>query len=284
MTLPIVAASSDDSLDESTLTPFSTGVGSSWLDLNATTNTNGAHGLDDMKFVSMASSAVETTSFSNEEAAAEGDPKLHTNTAQNRSSTVTQRTELEALSLNVEKTTKRTRFLALLVVLIGAAAAAAFLALGITSANQDASDLFLGRARTIGVEIGTSWRDYETAALWIQESCRDWRHTNYTRDDFALLYEFIRRMPLDFYGMEWVPNITHDERASFEQEGKRGWKLEEPPQQPTGQHLLWHEEDEQQQQQEDGYTGFMGQEPDPDNPGELMYTERSEQPFYFPIH
>ena len=193
--------------------------------------------------------------------------------------TTTRAADVEALSMNVEKTTQRTWLMAFLVVLIGAAASSAFLALGITSAQQTASDSFQQRALKVATEIEKSWQDYDMAALWIHNACREWRTNNYTRDDFGLLYHYIRSLPLEFYGMNWVPNVTHDERAAMEQEGKTGW-------------LLSAEEEEDEEEWRDKgvyddaipYSGFMGMEPDPKIPGELVFTKRSEQPWYFPIH
>ena len=170
--------------------------------------------------------------------------------------------ELQQHSLNVEKTTKRTRIVALLVVLMGAAAGASFLYLGITSANNDSTDSFERRASDMAKEIDGSWSDYESSALWIHESCRNWRTDNFNRTDFEVLYNYLISGGLEFFAAEWIPNVTHAERAALEEEGMVGWGGVEGA----------------------NYTGIVGQEPDPDHPGELIMAPRSEQPFYFPIH
>jgi hypothetical protein len=184
--------------------------------------------------------------------------------------------DLKSLSMNVEKTTKRTWLLAFLVVLMGTAAASAFMALGITAAQKNASDSFQKRAIKVAVEIEKSWQNYDTAALWIHQACHDWRTNEHAREDFALLYRYIRTIPLDFYAMNWLPNITHDERTQLEAEGKTGWQLDEEQIQELRDRGVNHTNS--------SYTGFMGLEADPNNPGELVYIRRSEQSFYFPIH
>jgi len=177
----------------------------------------------------------------------------------NTSCSMTERT-LQEHSLNIEKTTKRTKIVALMVVLMGAIAGAAFLYVGIRSENDNVQDRFERRAIDMSKEIDGSWQDYESSCLLIHESCRNWREENFTHVDFEVLYYYIKAQGLDFYAMEWVPNITHAERPAIEAVEKEIF---------------------------DGhanYTGVMGQEPDPENPGECIFTERSVQPFYFPIH
>jgi len=162
--------------------------------------------------------------------------------------------------MDVEKTTKRTAIVALLVVIIGAIASSSFMYMGITAAEDDVEDRFDRRANEVAKEIQGSWSDYESSTLWIHESCRNWRQDNFTWRDFEVLYNYLISGGLTFKGIQWVPNITHAERPGIEAEGARTW----------GQIM--------------NYTGFMGQEPDPEDPGMLIYTERSVQPFYFPIH
>ena len=95
-------------------------------------------------------------------------------------------------------------------------------------------------------------------------ACRNWRTDNFTYDDFKALYHYITAEDRSFYVMEWVPNITHDERVAIEEKDGMFWKNNIPG--------------------AEGYSGFTGQEPDPHHPGEFIYTNRSDQPFYYPIY
>jgi len=114
------------------------------------------------------------------------------------SATGTSGTSIEEHSVNIEKSAKRTYFVAILVVMLGAAASSAFLYLGITNSKSDEEELFERRAVDLAKEIDSAWRDYEVAALWIHESCRNWREENYTHDDFRVLYDYIKSSGLDF--------------------------------------------------------------------------------------
>jgi hypothetical protein len=167
---------------------------------------------------------------------------------------------LKQQAMNVEKTTKTIRLLAFLVVLMGAAAGASFLYVGITSVDNENKEQFERHASDLANEIGVAWRDYETAALWIHHSCREWRveNTHCSREGFELLSHYLQHGGLEFLGAHWVPNVTHAER--LELEANSTWYTKKV-----------------------NYTGFQGQEPDPDNPGKLKYGPRSAQPFYFPL-
>ena len=165
-------------------------------------------------------------------------------------------------AMSIEKATKRTQLLAFLVVLMGAAVGSAFLYLGITNARDEKSDLFERHAGDLATEIDVAWRDYERAALWIHQSCQDWRtpgNTHCSREGFEILSHYLKEgTGLVFEGALWVPNITHAERPAIEANTTWGTKGV-------------------------NYTGFMGQEINPDT-GKLEYGPRSEQPFYFPLH
>ncbi|CAB9511705.1 Receptor-type guanylate cyclase gcy [Seminavis robusta] len=169
--------------------------------------------------------------------------------------------EIQKHSMNVEKTTKKTKLVAFLVVLVGAIASGSFLYIGITNSKHDVEDNFERRASDMAKEIDGAWADYDSSALWIHESCRNWRTSNFTREDFEVLYNYLISGGLEFFAAEWVPNITHAERPAIEAEGKVGW---------AGVEGI-------------NFTGLVGQEPDPDHPGELMMAPRSKQDWYFPV-
>ena len=162
----------------------------------------------------------------------------------------------------VRKATKRTYVIALLVVLGGIAASLCFLYVGISSTRQQEQQRFERHAQDLSREIVSSFRDYETAAAWIHESCRHWKDNgDFTRHDFRVLYNYLIDGGLDFFLAEWVPNITHVERDALEEETANYYAND------TNVH----------------YNGFLGLGPNPENPEEFGLFPRSEQPYYFPI-
>ncbi|CAB9497323.1 cyclase soluble subunit alpha-3 [Seminavis robusta] len=163
---------------------------------------------------------------------------------------------------NIEKTTKRTKIVALLVLLVGTAASAGFLYMGLTNAKKDQEESFDRAAADFSKSITAAWNDYESTTLWIHETCRNFRTNGFSLDDFTALHQYIVSGGLQFYGMQWIPHVSHDERPVYEEGGKEMWGELEGA----------------------NYTGFTGWEPDPDNPGDIKLGPRSEQPFYFPIH
>ena len=96
----------------------------------------------------------------------------------------------------------------------------------------------------------------------LHSACHNWRTDNFTLKDYAAVYHYLISEGLDFYAIDWIPNITHAECAAIEEKEGAYWKSIDGGER---------------------YTGDMGQEPDPNNPGELIYTKRSKQPFYFPF-
>lgn len=163
---------------------------------------------------------------------------------------------------DLKKAARRTWFIALLVVMMGAAASGCFLYVGISSAQHQEQDRFDRHAHDLSKEITSSWRDYVTAAQWIHEACRDWRGGSYTRADFRVLYNYIIAGGLDFFLAEWVPNITHVERPALEAEAASYYASDANVE----------------------YKGFVGIEPNPNDPEEIGLFPRTQQPFYFPIH
>ena len=172
--------------------------------------------------------------------------------------------QLEEQILNIGKTTRRTRVAAIMVVIVGAVASSAFLYLGISSSHDDVDENFERRASDFAKEIDSAWNDYEAAARWAHSECRNWRTDNFTHDDFEAVYHYLVDGGLDFFSIDLIPNITHDERAYVEATEGTYWKNNIPG--------------------AENYAGFTGQEEDPENPGELIYANRSDQPFYFPVY
>jgi signal transduction histidine kinase/CHASE1-domain containing sensor protein/CheY-like chemotaxis protein len=150
----------------------------------------------------------------------------------------------------------------IIICLIGVVASSAFLAVGITGANRDQEEYFESLAEALIQEFDHSWRDYETAGMWIHEACRD---HDVSRTKFRELYEHLKAGGLEFQAASWAPNVTHDKRQEYEDEVDL-WYSEEFP--------------------ELTYEGFQGFEPnDPNNPeAGSSVQSRSEQAFYFPVH
>lgn len=179
---------------------------------------------------------------------------------------VTNGTELadeENQKQEIKKAATRTWVITLLLVVMGAAASGVFLYMGISGAKKDQEQSFERRASDFSKEVDAAWDDYEGAARWAHSECRNWRTDNFTYQDFEAVYYYLIDGGLDFYSINWIPNITHAERAEVEEKEGAFWRNIEGA---------------------ENYVGFTGQEPDPDHPGELIYANRSEQPFYFPIY
>ncbi|CAB9506819.1 Receptor-type guanylate cyclase gcy [Seminavis robusta] len=175
----------------------------------------------------------------------------------------THQDEIKEQSLNIEKTAKRAILISALLTIMGAAAAVSFMLLAINNEKDEKKALFLRRATDLAEGIDGSWQDYETAALWIHESCSDWRTSNYSHADFERLFRYLRSSGLDFFLMEWMPNVTHTERLVLENTTREYYR--------NDSRITYD-------------VGFTGLEPVPGGEeGALEIGPRSEQPFYFPI-
>jgi hypothetical protein len=112
--------------------------------------------------------------------------------------------DLQRHSMNIEKTAKRAMVAAVLVLLVGAAAGASFLYLGISNAKGDMEDTFVKRSEDLGKQITGALDDYELACSWIHESSHLWRQDNMTRDQFRTVYDYISATGLEFYGKSMI--------------------------------------------------------------------------------
>ncbi|CAB9502419.1 Receptor-type guanylate cyclase gcy [Seminavis robusta] len=193
-----------------------------------------------------------------------GDNDSSMTTTTTNTANMSREDEIKTQSMNIEKTTKRTVLMAALVTIMGAVAAVSFLFVAITNEQEEKESLFLRRATDLAESIDISWRDYETAALWVHNACHNWRASGYNRDDFKDLFQYLDSSGLDFFVIEWVPNITQAERPLIEN-ATREYYRDDPRNFYSG--------------------GFTGMEPVPGGEeGEIAQLNRSEQPFYFPIH
>ena len=170
-------------------------------------------------------------------------------------------------SKNIKRSTKKTTTVALLVILGGLTAAASFMYMGIVAAGEDREDEFEHKANSVVDEIKSSFKDYESTVKWMHESCRNWRTDGMTRADFRVQYEYAISEGLDFFGVQFVPNVTNNDRILMEMEAWEYFATTTVP-----EHANF------------SYRGFVGLEPNPDGTEGSSIQKRSEQPFYFPIH
>jgi signal transduction histidine kinase len=159
-------------------------------------------------------------------------------------------------SVSTRERLKSTLLITSLILILGAATSAAFLGVGITSANQDQFDQFDNQAQDLVNRIERAWEDYVTAASWIHGRCRS---RSFSRKDFRETYEYLINSGLDFQAAQFDPNITHAERPAAEEEA-RAFYAENYPQ--------------------IDYRGFVGFNYD----NSTMLDPRNESDFYFPIH
>lgn len=160
--------------------------------------------------------------------------------------------------------------------LLGVAASATVLMVGIPGVHKDSEQAFLHEAQQLASVMAFSWKNYETSALWIHESCHystnnDTPLTNTTisalggfcsRAKFHHIYEHIHSTGQEFVAMQYIPKVTHSLRGHLEEESR--------------QFMLQHKADFPYKGIQDylAYPNatFQGIVPSP------------ERPSYFPIH
>jgi CHASE1-domain containing sensor protein len=146
--------------------------------------------------------------------------------------------------------------LAALIVILGAGTAAAFLAVGITTANREQTESFERFGADLVKKVEGALDDYVTAASYIHGRCR---HRNFTREDFREGYEYLVASGLEFKALQFDPNITHDQREAAEAEAREYYAAYYP-------HV--------------NYTGFKGF----NFLNQTAPERRLNASFYFPIH
>jgi CHASE1-domain containing sensor protein len=120
---------------------------------------------------------------------------------------------------------KSTTLNMLLIIFLGAATCAAFLAIGIKAAKEDQESLFERHADDLVNRIQRSIEDYVTAASWIHGRCRG---RNFTREEFRQTYEYLINSGLDFQAAQFDPNITNEERPAAEEEAREFYEQNYP--------------------------------------------------------
>ena len=156
-----------------------------------------------------------------------------------------------------------------LLMLLGGAASAAFLLIGIKSAQNDNEAKFQREAEEFSNKVQATLSDYEIFGLWIHESCFNSFTPNpaisaaddiagrlgiCSRQHFRRLYEHMASAGLKIDAAEFLPNVTHNLRDELENESRLYLEEKFP---------------------DLDYQGILG-------PKGLM--RRVEHPFYFPVH
>ena len=151
-----------------------------------------------------------------------------------------------------------------LILVVGGAASAAFIAIGITASDQSQAGLFDSRSMEIASSLESSWMSYEVAGLTVHEAARS---RNISRKEFRELYEYIKSTGLVFQVTSFNPNVTNAERPALEEESRQFYADNYPDLVPD-------------------YQGIVGLEPnDPKNgTAGTSIQPRSEQAYYFPVH
>lgn len=182
-----------------------------------------------------------------------------------------------SLGFTVSKTSKSKWLLTSLIVLLGMAASAAFLAFGFHATNHDVAGRFQSSAEGITYHVLSAWRTYETFGLWIHESChkhvqpnpridpyRDIAgHLGYcSRREFRRLYEYVASQGVDFLSAQLLRNITQEYREALEGEAQAYYSTHYP-------HF--------------NYQGITKQVVKPEGGFEILPQE-DQSPYYMPIH
>ncbi|KAL3902828.1 MAG: hypothetical protein SGILL_010684, partial [Bacillariaceae sp.] len=145
--------------------------------------------------------------------------------------------------------------LIVLILFLGVSTACAFIAIGLTGAQDSHQIEFTRSAQSTVAKIQNAFKEYVDAASMIHAMCR---HRDFSRREFRELYEYMISSGLRFKAMQFDPNITHAEREEAEAEA-RAFYAEHYP------HVDYQ-----------GIRGFNG--------NSTSLAPRWNQSFYFPIH
>jgi len=175
---------------------------------------------------------------------------------------------------------KRRGIFAIVMLLVGAGASAAFVSYGFVIKNREQDALFHQRANDITTSIQAAWERYEIFGLWIQESCFLPLQTDTTdtaseggtliheklrlctRQRFRMLFDYVSSIGLNFQAAEIIVNVTDDNRHRLEESSKEFYNTQYP-------HV--------------NYTGIKGFVKDNET-GILSVGPQNSQPFSFPVH
>jgi signal transduction histidine kinase/CheY-like chemotaxis protein len=142
-----------------------------------------------------------------------------------------------------EKSHKKIKWIIIgLIVCIGAAASAAFISLGIAGVKDGKHEEFMQRSTELTFDIRSAAHDIELLGLWIHESChRSFNTTEVpfeedsaahfgfcSREEFRRLYDHVSLSGVKVQAIQFVPNITHDARATVEADARRYYEKNYP--------------------------------------------------------
>lgn len=130
----------------------------------------------------------------------------------------------------------RKNIFATLILIMGACASGAFLAIGIVNAKQNQTTAFDRMAEDFVVKLQGAFNDYEIFGLWLHESCRVKGTSTSTnnvlgicsRQAFRELYEYILSVGLDFQSAQFMPYVPHDKRLAMEAEAREFYEDKYP--------------------------------------------------------
>uniref|UniRef100_A0A7S3LPP0 histidine kinase n=1 Tax=Aplanochytrium stocchinoi TaxID=215587 RepID=A0A7S3LPP0_9STRA len=142
-----------------------------------------------------------------------------------------------------------------LIIFVGIGLALGFLLVGINNERERTVLSVDNVVTSKASELQTAFSDYVVATAWIHQFATSGL---LTRESFRELYLSVLATGLDFQAAEFIPNVTHADRAASEAEAEAYYAANYP------------------QVNYQGFTGFEG--------GNCVPQQRSNQSFYFPVH
>jgi signal transduction histidine kinase/CheY-like chemotaxis protein len=107
----------------------------------------------------------------------------------------------------------RRQLIPALILAVGAGACAIILGVGISAARTEQEKRFERLSEDVVHEFSETWEQYTTVALWLRQAAHSGKQT---REEFHDLYEYLVTSGLNFKSIAYSPNVTHAERAAFE--------------------------------------------------------------------
>ena len=144
--------------------------------------------------------------------------------------------QLARLSNNAVRPSSHKGIFTAVILLLGAAASAAFLCIGIISSMQEDKEQFEHEAEELAHSIKAAMQEYDLFGLWVHQACFRRAQRNpaipittdlaghlglCTRQEFADLYVHLNSRGangLKFQSVQFMPQIYHYERQALEQE------------------------------------------------------------------
>jgi signal transduction histidine kinase len=156
-----------------------------------------------------------------------------------------------------------------LVILVGITACIIILTVGLLSVRDSQQSRFEHTVEDVVSNYEMIVHDYLTLGLWTHEACLEAQESENPRDSFRRFWEYVRSgdFPVKFVGC--AINVTHDERAAYENETRTFLAESNLTLMGVDASLL--------------YFGFKEATIDLETQSEKL-APRSEQPYYIPNH